>query len=107
MIDSSVGASARTPTHPLATREPTSKSHDAWALSTLFRRSPFAWVSVCFGKKASGNKTTRQRVRATADVPILWADHAARQNVLSGMWKILQTSLEIETETGGWKGRPD
>jgi hypothetical protein len=81
-----------------AAREPASFSHDACTLSTCFPCPQCAWVHVCFGKKTASKETTRYRVHASADVPILWADYPARQKVLPGVRKVSQTSIEVNAE---------
>jgi hypothetical protein len=76
-------------------KDPASFGYDAWTLLTLFPRPSFPWVHACFTEKVAEGETTRRRVRATADVPILWTHHPAPQTILPRMRKSSQASLGV------------
>jgi hypothetical protein len=68
-------------------------SHDFPPASFFWTSSQPARLRGCVAEKVAGNNTTRRRFRVAADVPVLWADHAAPRNVLSGVRQVSQTSL--------------
>jgi hypothetical protein len=81
-----------------ATKEPCDFNYDDCTLRTLLPCPQFAWVHACFGEKVARDETTRWRIRATADVPILWTHNPAPQTILPGMRPGSQTSLGVVAE---------